>query len=66
MDELKMMLPARFRYKSLKNMPENEAVEMLFNYSRFFDVPVTDESAYLIARLSESVSRCLPGRNRGF
>ncbi|UCH92240.1 MAG: hypothetical protein JSV88_18345 [Candidatus Aminicenantes bacterium] len=53
MDELKMMLPARFRYKSLKNMPENEAIEMLFKYSRFFDVPITEETAYLIARLSE-------------
>ncbi|UCH96216.1 MAG: hypothetical protein JSV88_04990 [Candidatus Aminicenantes bacterium] len=48
-----MMLPARFKYKSLKNMPEHEAVEMVFKYSRFFDVPITEETAYLIARLSE-------------
>jgi hypothetical protein len=53
MNELNMMLPARFKYKSLKNMPEDEAVEMVFNYSRFFDVPVSEENAYLIARLSE-------------
>jgi hypothetical protein len=53
MNQLKMMLPARFKYKSLKNMPEDEAVEMVFNYSRFFDVPVTEESAYLIAQLSK-------------
>ena len=52
-NQLKMMLPARFKYKSLKNMPEDEAVEMVFNYSRFFDVPVTEESAYLIAQLSK-------------
>ncbi len=53
MNELKMMLPARFKYKSLKNMPENEALEMVFKYSRFFDIPVTEENAYLIAQLSE-------------
>jgi hypothetical protein len=52
-NQLKMMLPARFKYKSLKNMPEDEAVEMVFNYSRFFDVPVSEENAYLIAALSE-------------
>jgi hypothetical protein len=53
MNHLKMMLPARFKYKSLENMPEDEAVEMVFKYSRFFDVPITEESAYLIAKLSE-------------
>ena len=53
MNMLKMMLPARFKYKSLKNMPENEAVEMVFKYSQFFEIPVTEETAYLIARLSE-------------
>ncbi|NIM12335.1 MAG: hypothetical protein GTO45_09495 [Candidatus Aminicenantes bacterium] len=53
MNQLIMMLPARFKYKSLKNMPEDEAVEMVFKYSRFFDVPVTEETAYLIAHLSE-------------
>ena len=53
MNQLKMMLPARFKYKSLGNMSEDEAVEMVFNYSRFFDVPVTEENAYLIAKLSE-------------
>ncbi|MCP4218086.1 MAG: hypothetical protein GY765_25815, partial [bacterium] len=53
MNLLKMMLPARFQYKLLKNMPENEAVEMVFNYSRFFEEPVTEETAYLIAAQSE-------------
>ncbi len=53
MNQLKMMLPARFKYKSLNNMPEDEAVEMVFKYSRFFDVPITEENAYLIAQLSE-------------
>jgi hypothetical protein len=53
MKELSSMLPARFWYKFLKPMPENEAAETLYNYSRFFQVPVTDETAYLLAGLTE-------------
>ncbi len=34
-------------------MPEDEAAEMVFNYSRFFEVPVTEETAYLIIALTE-------------
>ncbi len=53
MNQLIMMLPARFNFKYLKNMPETEALEMVFNYSRFFNVPVTEETVYLLAHLSE-------------
>jgi hypothetical protein len=53
MKELSSMLPARFRYKFLKPMPENEAAETLYKYSRFFQVPVTDETAYLLVGLTE-------------
>jgi hypothetical protein len=53
MKELNSMLPSRFRYKYLKNMPENEASEMLYKYSRFFEVPVTEETAYLLVSLTE-------------
>ncbi|MCP4570444.1 MAG: hypothetical protein GY841_22910, partial [FCB group bacterium] len=53
MNLLAMMLPARFRYKFLKNMPEDEAIEMVYNYSRFFDRPVTGETAWLIAAQCE-------------
>ncbi|MCP4150955.1 MAG: hypothetical protein GY757_24625 [bacterium] len=53
MNLLKMMLPARFKYKSLGNMPEDEAVEMVFKYSRVFEVPVSEATVYLIARLTE-------------
>jgi hypothetical protein len=53
MKELSTMLPARFWYKFLKPMPENEAAETLYNYSRFFQVPVTDETAFLLAGLTE-------------
>ncbi len=53
MKELSSMLPARFRNIILKNMPENEAMEMLYKYSRFFEVPVTEETAYLLFSLTE-------------
>jgi hypothetical protein len=53
MHELNTMLPNRFKYEYLENMPEDEAVEMIYNYSRFFDVPVTEETAYLISQITE-------------
>jgi hypothetical protein len=53
MDELNNMLPSRFRYKFLENMPENEASEVLFKYSRFFEVPVTEETAFSLLRITE-------------
>jgi len=53
MNELITMLPARFKYMYLENMPEDEAVEMVYKYSRYFDVPVTEETAYLMAELAE-------------
>jgi hypothetical protein len=48
MNELDTMLPNRFWYEYLENMPEDEAVEMVYKYSAFFDVPITEETAYLI------------------
>jgi hypothetical protein len=53
MNELNMMLPARFKYEYLENMPEYEAVEMIYKYSRYFDVPVTEETVYLMVKLAE-------------
>ncbi|MCP4154418.1 MAG: hypothetical protein GY757_42230 [bacterium] len=53
MNELITMLPSRFRFHYPGNMPEDEAVEMIYNYSRFFDVPVTDETVYLLAKMAE-------------
>ena len=46
-------LPGRFQLGFLENMPENEIVAMVFKYSDFFDVPITDETAFLMAQLSE-------------
>jgi hypothetical protein len=53
MKELSSMLPSRFRNKFIKNMPENEAEELLYKYSRFFDVPVTEETAFSLVRITE-------------
>jgi hypothetical protein len=35
-NELITLLPARFKFRALKNMPEDEAIEMIFKYSRLF------------------------------
>jgi hypothetical protein len=53
MKELSSLLPARFRNKLIKNMPEDEASELLYKYSRFFDVPVTEETAFSLVRITE-------------
>jgi hypothetical protein len=53
MNELDTMLPNRFWYEYLENMPEDEAVEMVYKYSRFFDVPITEETAYLIFKQAD-------------
>jgi hypothetical protein len=52
-DELNTMLPNRFIYEYLENMPEDEAVEMIYKYSRFFEIPITEETAYLMTQISE-------------
>jgi hypothetical protein len=52
MNQLRRM-PARFYYEYLENMPEDEAEEMVYKYSRDFDVPVNEETAYLMAQLAE-------------
>jgi hypothetical protein len=53
MNLLNMMLPSRFRYIFPGNMPEDEAVETVFKYSRFFEVPITEETAYLLVQMAE-------------
>ncbi len=53
MNELDTLLPNRFWYEYLENMPEDEAVEMVYKYSGFFDVPITEETAYLIFKQSQ-------------
>ncbi|MCP4152793.1 MAG: hypothetical protein GY757_33985 [bacterium] len=53
MNELIMMLPARFKFKFLRNLPGEEALEMVFKYARFFGAPVTEETAFLISEHTE-------------
>ncbi len=53
MNELNTLLPNRFWYEYLENMPEDEAVEMVYKYSRFFDVPITEETAFLIFKQTQ-------------
>jgi hypothetical protein len=53
MNQLDTMLPNRFRYEFLENMPENEAIEMVYKFSRFFDVPITEQTAYLLFKQTE-------------
>ncbi len=50
---LHTMLPSRFRQYELKEMPEDEAIEMVHNYARIYEVPITDEVAYSMATLCE-------------
>ncbi len=53
MNLLMELLPSRFRYYFLENMTRDESVEMVYKYSQFFDVPVTEETAYLMAEIAE-------------
>ncbi len=53
MSELMTLLPSRFQYQFPGNMPEDEAVELIYKYSYHFNVPVTDETVYLIAKMTE-------------
>ena len=53
MDILRTQLPSRFHYYFLEDMPKDESLEMIFKYSGFFSVPITEETAYLIAEMTE-------------
>lgn len=50
---LMTMLPSRFQQIPLENLSQDEALEMIFNYSQLLRIPVTEETAYLIAQVSE-------------
>jgi hypothetical protein len=53
MDDLCKMLPGRFTIFDFGNMPRSEAIEMALNYSEIFKIPITYESACIIADLTE-------------
>ncbi len=53
MDDLNKLLPGRFTKYPMRSLPEDETLEMIFRYSLLQDIPVTEESAWLIAKLTE-------------
>ncbi len=53
MNDLRKMLPGRFITRELQALPEDEAVEMIYRYALLEDIPVTTETAYLVASLTE-------------
>ncbi len=53
MDDLNTMLPGRFQYHHLENLPEDECVEMTFRYALIGGAPVTEETACLMAQVTE-------------
>ncbi len=52
-DDVNKLLPGRVVYAPLNALPEEEAVEMIVNYSLIEHQPVTEATTYLIADLSE-------------
>ncbi|MDM8548852.1 hypothetical protein QUF72_02190 [Desulfobacterales bacterium HSG2] len=69
--DLVEMLPGRFQFHYLENIPEDEAAEMILKYSHLEDIPVSEETVPLIAGITEGNpfyigamfrSKC-PGRN---
>ena len=53
MDDIRTMLPARVRVQTLQGLPQTEAHEMTLKHSLMSNVPVTEETAWLIARICE-------------
>ncbi|MDM8550425.1 hypothetical protein QUF72_10120 [Desulfobacterales bacterium HSG2] len=53
MDDLSKYLPGRFVKYPLGEMPEEESAEMIYKYSLLLNVPVTEETAFLIAKMAK-------------
>ncbi|MCP4348200.1 MAG: hypothetical protein GY795_22080, partial [Desulfobacterales bacterium] len=53
MSDLGRYLPGRFTKYPLENMSGDESVEMIYKYSLLMNMPVTDETAFLAAELTE-------------
>lgn len=51
--DLQKMLPGRFQFHYLENMPEEEAVAMILKYSNLEDVPMAEKTVTLMAGLTE-------------
>ena len=54
MDDLNKMLPGRFTISTfVGNMPKNEAIEMALNYAEIEQIPITHETACVMADFTE-------------
>ena len=53
MDDLNRLLPGRFHKEPLRNLSEDESVEMICKYSLIDRIPVSEETVWLIAGLTE-------------
>jgi hypothetical protein len=53
MHDLSTMLPGRFRLTLVEKLPPDESLEMIYNYSKFYNIPITDEVAFLMGELCE-------------
>jgi hypothetical protein len=53
MNDLSKMLPGRFTFFDFGNMPRSEAIEMVFNYSEVLKIPISYESACIMADITE-------------
>ena len=51
--DLLRMLPGRFQFHYLENIPRDEAIEMILKYSHLEDIPVSEETAPMIAEITE-------------
>ncbi len=53
MHDIGKMLPARVFEYPFDNLPGDEAVEMIYTYSEIEGIPVTEETVYIMAELTE-------------
>ncbi len=51
MFDVDKMLPARIIEYPFDNLPEDETIQMIYNYSEIEGIPVTEETVYLMAEL---------------
>jgi len=53
MDDLMRLLPGRFIISNFGNIPEDESIEMVYKYASVENVPISYQSACIIAALTE-------------
>ncbi len=52
-DDLNRLLPGRFLKDPIRNLPEDESLEMIYKYSLIDKIPVSEKTVWLIAHLTE-------------